>query len=352
MVGRQDLLDELDRWRSETTHGKSIVLHIIGEPGLGKSKLLREWIMASESTGHMFGWFSHTCHGVPYGGYPLRAWRRLFPRLNQNEPASPATRSLTTVLEYLNVQRPSLVIVDDLHWVDAESLALITDLIALSTDLPVMFVLAYRPSFMDRAPSHPERLHRRLSLQRLGQDEISVLIAALADKMAIVVSPSFTNQVLAKAAGIPLYPEEALAHLSAVLRSGNTDAIELPPSLLDLLVLRVRWTAERTLPELERHRREWSFGLLGRHSASANPEILRDIEGLEEQLSSWLDRLDVVDDERHVPIVEQFLTGLQRIDQELALLSLLVGSQRPHRNRLAQSLTRIAHLNRCHSGLE
>ena len=177
---------------------------IIGEPGLGKSKLLRKWISASEGAGScpagsdVTAMVFHTA-GILCG--PGSACFRGWTKMSQLRNAHPEGRP-----EDLNIQQhPSLVIVDDLHWVDAESRALIADLIAVSRGLPVMFVLAYRPSFMDRAPSDPPRLHRRLSLQRLGQDEISVLIAALADKMAIVVSPSFTNQVLAKAAGIPLY---------------------------------------------------------------------------------------------------------------------------------------------------
>jgi|SRR5579875_388411 len=349
MVGRRDLLDTLNHCANEVAGGQSIAVHVIGEPGLGKSKLIREWLCALEAAGNPGRWLKLVCHGVPYGGYPLRAWQLLF-----GQDAGPGgvdhfVRVAAVAGRLQHRGRPALIVVDDLHWIDAESRALIEQLMARDCGVPMMAVLAYRPSFLPHAPANPPQAHRRLRLTGLRHDELAALLDLLSKKIGIEVPAPLEHQILQHAAGSPLYVEQAIALIAAMARHG-AEQPEFPPSLLDLLILRIRWVLDRTLPELRRRQREWLSGFLGGNRC--DPDLVRALENLEEQLGSWLDRLDVVDDGHSTDDVRSLVCGLAKVDQELGLLNLLVGRQRPHRGRMAQALERIARLNRVNVGLE
>jgi hypothetical protein len=351
LVGGQTLLDALCRYQDEAAQGQSIVLHLVGDPGHGKSKLLREWLAAAQAAGRLDGWLQFRCHGVPYAGYPFRGWQLLF---SQYGPAGMPDRinNAPAVLEVLRERRrPVLIVVDDLHWLDVESRTLLTGLIAANSSVPMMLVLAYRPSFTAQVPQNPQARHCRLRLEGLGRHELSSLLASLGRKAGIELPVKVQEQILTRAAGSPLYVEEAVEHLAATAKSGTVHA-ELPPSLLDLLILRVRWALQRTLPLLRRRQREWLSGPLWNRPFAADRDILRELEDLEEKLSSWLDRLDLIEDDAGSDRVQEILCGLQKVDQELGLLNLLVGRQRPHRGRLTQALSRIARLNNLEVQLE
>jgi hypothetical protein len=88
LVGRCALLRSLDHCREQAQSGHGVVVHLIGEPGSGKSKLVREWLAASEREGRFAGWLQLETDGVPHGWYPLRAWERLAASLDGREGCS------------------------------------------------------------------------------------------------------------------------------------------------------------------------------------------------------------------------------------------------------------------------
>jgi len=91
---RRDVLRLLDDCRRLVANGSVLALHVIGEPGAGKSKLLREWLAASEREGHLGGWLHLRTHGVPYGGYALHGWQELVAGVRgvQATPSAAAVR--------------------------------------------------------------------------------------------------------------------------------------------------------------------------------------------------------------------------------------------------------------------
>ncbi|HEV8439549.1 MAG TPA: AAA family ATPase [Methylomirabilota bacterium] len=124
-------------------------------------------------------------------------------------------------------------------------------------------------------------------------------------------------------------------HLAGWLRL-ETDGVPY-----ELLIHRIQWTLAHTLPQLERRHRTGLFTEGMRFALGMDREaILHDLDGLEERLASWLDRLDVVEGAAPA-LVRQFVEGLDAIDGRLARMSLLLGRQRPHCGRLAQALARL-----------
>jgi hypothetical protein len=343
LIGRGELLRALDECGEQVESGRCVVVHLIGEPGSGKSKLLREWLAAPDGAGRFSGWLRLATDGVPYGGFPLRAWERL---------AAPARRDAGSVRtpghaitpgelrEWLEASgRPALIVVDDLHWVDGPSKGALTELLRGLADLPTLVVLAYRPSFAAEAPKEPAVLHRKLRLSGLTRAAMRALLGKLSAGLVIDLSSVQREEVVARSRGNPLYAHEALAHLADKAGRGGSDS--LPSSLPDLLIHRIEWTLAHALPELERRHREGLFMEGMRFGVSLEREaILLQIDALEERLASRLDRLDVIEGEAQA-VVQKFLQGLDTIDGRLALLSLLLGRQRPHCGRLAQALGRL-----------
>jgi hypothetical protein len=343
LIGRRGVLRALDECRARVEGGQGVVVHLIGEPGSGKSKLLREWLAAADSAGQLFGWLRLDTDGVPYGGFPLRAWERLATSVREDvKPvrSSEGARTPGEVRQVLEAAgRPALIVVDDLHWVDGPSRGALAELLRDLGDLPALVVLAYRPSFAAAAPKEPAVLHRTLRLSGLTRAAMRALLGKLAGGLGFDLSSPRREEIVARAGGNPLYAHEALAHLVDTAGRGQSDA--LPSSLPDLLVRRIEWTLGHALPNLERRHREGLFLEGMRFGVSLEREaILQHLDTLEERLASWLDRLDVIEGEAHA-VVQTFLQGLDAIDGRLALLSLLLGRQRPHCGRLAQALGRL-----------
>jgi hypothetical protein len=343
LVGRRALLRTLDECRQDVKSGRCVVVHLIGEPGSGKSKLVREWLTASERTQQLAGWVHLETDGVPYGAFPLRAWERLVAPLGgREENQGRHARCLMPDQVRRQIERserPALIVVDDLHWVDGDSRTALGELLKEVETLPVLVLLAYRHSFADAALKQPARVHRRLRLRGLSATDMRALLGGLGAAAGLHLSSTDEEEIVAHASGNPLYAEEAIAHLGEV--AGRAERAPLPSSLPELLTHRIQWTLAHALPELERRHRTGLFTEGMRFAFGVEREaILHDLEALEELLASWLDRLDVVEGAAPA-LVRQFVGGLDAIDGRLALMSLLLGRQRPHCGRLAQALARL-----------
>jgi hypothetical protein len=340
LVGRDDAFRVLDDWRGRAEAGEAVVLHVVGEPGLGKSKLLREWLAASERAGSLEGWQRMEACGVPYGDFPVRTWARLVAPLWPRPPVEPPSPD-EACSRLRATARPALLVVDDLHWVDVAAPGRLAQLLAGLADRPVLAVLAYRPSFQSLAPTEPAGLQHRLRLGGLRREALRVVIETLAEASRLELAPALREEIVSRAEGNPLYVEEAMALLADLGVAGPERMRPLPATLPELLVRRVEWTVAHRLPELERRYRD---GLLaegaGFASRAERRAVLADLEALEERLAAWLDRLEAIEATAS-PLVATLLSGLRALDGRLALLSLLVGRQRPHRHRLAQGLARL-----------
>ena len=341
LVGRRQALAALDDCRRRAAGGHGTVLHLIGEPGAGKSKLLREWLAGAAEAGHLAGWTRLEAHGVPYGGYPGRTWACPVSGLGVGDargmPAAPeAAMSADEAAAALrSARRPALLLVDDLHWVDAPSLQELARLLVRLKALPALAILACRPSFARLVPSGSAAPHRRLHLRGLTPQGSRELVDILARRQGLPLAPAQQQEIVDKAAGNPLYVEEAVAHLADVGEEQGVRPGRLAPSLPQLLIQRIQWAIETALPEVERHTHLTRFTFGPDRKAA-----LDRLESLEERLAAWLDRFDAIEEEApHV--IRRFLRGLEAIDGRLGLVSLFLGRQRPHYHRLAQALARI-----------
>ncbi|MGH2797135.1 MAG: ATP-binding protein [Thermoleophilaceae bacterium] len=147
--------------------------------------------------------------------------------------------------------RPLVVVLNDTHWADASSVDVVSRLLALADEAPLLFCLLTRPD--DQTPGWRlvelarARAALELALAPLGQAESAALVANL---LAIDALPDSTSElILARAEGNPFFVEEIVRMLiergAIEQRDGRWVAVadidprEIPGSLQGLLLARI-----------------------------------------------------------------------------------------------------------------
>lgn len=127
---------------------------------------------------------------------------------------------------------PVVLFIDDLHWMDTASQALLRWAIGLAEPLPLLILCAYRPQY--EAPWAAEAQVRTLRLSPLdSQDTEALLENRLAGH---TLSAEMAQAVMARAEGNPLFAEEMVSYL---VTKGEAGEIGLPETLENLLMDRV-----------------------------------------------------------------------------------------------------------------
>jgi class 3 adenylate cyclase/tetratricopeptide (TPR) repeat protein len=299
LVGRGDELAQLAAALGRVRTGRSTIVMLLGEPGIGKSRLLAEARQAAMGTSPPPVWIETSCLSFesthPYalgrrlvlglvdgtghpGEVPLsdvdgRRRPRLIAALEALLGASPgwsgapdpdATRtdlfeaSSEILVELVTRQpeRPVVVAVDDLHWADAVSADLVAALFEVSDRVPVMFVCAGRPDRQgpgwrlkqDAETGYPHRTVT-IDLDPLAAEEAAGLIDGLLS--AAHVPAELTGAIVTRADGNPYFVEELvreLIQMGVIVRlpdgagwgaAPGAAAPDLPDSLQTLLRTRI-----------------------------------------------------------------------------------------------------------------
>jgi DNA-binding SARP family transcriptional activator len=214
-VGRRHELAELAAaWRQAAAGGRHVVV-ISGEAGIGKSRLAAEagQMAAAEGGLVLFGRCDEEAivpyqpitevldavvaampddERPPWGPDTADGLGALLPSLPA--PAREATpdrsglfAAVTDVLASLALDRPVLVVLDDLQWADGDTLLLVRHLLRRAGDAPILVVAVTRDH--DLGPGHAlgDVIHaldrdgwvRRLPLRGLVEDDVAVLLGHL-----------------------------------------------------------------------------------------------------------------------------------------------------------------------------
>ncbi|HEX4897544.1 MAG TPA: AAA family ATPase [Candidatus Limnocylindrales bacterium] len=266
LVGRDELLELADRRIAEVIQGRGQALLISGSAGLGKTRLMRAIARKALAAGLRVdgGSVAPQDHQVP-----LASIREFASGLRGNTAfgtlredllaidgghASDAlgTRRLIVrgtadrILEAID--RPTLLIFDDLHWTDEVSLEVIGELARHAGDKPLLLLGGYRADEFPTGSLHREWRSRLLS-QRYAEE---VRLRALTlDETSIATTLIFGGELPAardvvqavheRTNGIPLHIEELLAALDDDARTDGRrirDAI-VPDTIGDAVLSRL-----------------------------------------------------------------------------------------------------------------
>ncbi|MGH2969907.1 MAG: ATP-binding protein, partial [Solirubrobacteraceae bacterium] len=178
LVGRVAELAAVERLLIAARSAPAAVLEVVGEPGIGKTRLLSELAVRAERGGLRVhsGRGGELERGLPFGlvvdalDGPLAALdpgqlNRLgaearaqlggvFPALESpgSEPSGLSAERYRThyairaLLELLARRRPLVLALDDVHWADDASLELLVHLVRHPPHAPLAVVMAYRPA--------------------------------------------------------------------------------------------------------------------------------------------------------------------------------------------------------------
>jgi class 3 adenylate cyclase/tetratricopeptide (TPR) repeat protein len=112
--------------------------------------------------------------------------------------------ALTAQLAGLARQKPALMIVEDVHWVDPTSLEVFDRTVDRMKTLPVLLIVTFRPEF--NAPWAGRSQVTSLALNRLGERETAAIIAHLVGNKELPAD--VMAKIVERTDGIPLFVEE------------------------------------------------------------------------------------------------------------------------------------------------
>ncbi|MEO8468748.1 MAG: tetratricopeptide repeat protein [Chloroflexota bacterium] len=301
LVGRKAELDQLTTGLETSLQNRGQIIGIAAEAGLGKSRLVAEFVRAARRRGIFVAFGECQAFGTNTGYFVWREiWRRLF-RLEDGDseaaqiaqveaelaaidPGYAARAPLLGDLLDLPIQdndltrnfdpklrkasledlltgcmraraatEPIVVVLEDCHWIDELSRDLLQVLARAAEDLRLLFVLAYRPAAAQGGGLGLERQQNfaEIALDHLDDAEAAEVVRSKLEQVlgqGEAPSDELVGIVTERAGGNPLYVEELVSFIASQQidlhdRAAMAD-LHLPESLQTLILSRMDAIAE------------------------------------------------------------------------------------------------------------
>jgi class 3 adenylate cyclase/tetratricopeptide (TPR) repeat protein len=252
LVGRNRELRRLhDDFENAVAQRSSYLFTLLGTPGVGKSRLVEEFVRGIADHARVVrGRCLHYGEGITY--WPLvevllqlDADAAAVLALPSPSEAAVATRKL---LEAQAVERPLVVVWDDIQWAEPAFLDLIEHVADWSRGAPIFLLCVARPELLELRPAWGGGKPNATSLllEPLGGDETSTLIDNLLGGGGL--EDSTRARILDASEGNPLFVEEMLL----MLRDGRGADVVVPPTIHALLQARLDQLAADERSVIER----------------------------------------------------------------------------------------------------
>jgi class 3 adenylate cyclase/predicted ATPase len=227
----------------------------------------------------------------------------------------------------------TVLVVEDVHWIDPSSASLLERLVDRMPALRALLVVTARPEFTAAWTRLPHVTH--LTLNHLARRETAELVAHVAG--AGVLAPALVEQIVERAAGIPLYVEEIT---KAAIESDAEPGAGGPERRLRVIPATLRDSLMGRLDRLGRAKEiAQAAAVIGREFdeelLSAITDLPADVrhEGLER-----LRQAQLVGARAHAARTVQYFR--HALIQEVAYQSLLNATRRRYHLRIAEALER------------
>jgi predicted ATPase/class 3 adenylate cyclase len=141
---------------------------------------------------------------------------------------------------------PVLFVVEDLHWVDPSTEALLTHFVERGGESRVLAVFTFRPEY--DPPWKGKAVQTQVALNRLTRGQVGELVRAQSGDRAI--PQAVIDQIAERTDGVPLFVEE-FTRLLAERGDSSGVAADIPATLHDLLLARLdRMASDKTVVQL------------------------------------------------------------------------------------------------------
>ena len=270
-VGRESELDLLQNMLERTIRDqRPQVFTVYGEPGVGKSRLTREFLAGVEGVTILAGRALPYGEGVTY--WPLAEMVKAAAGITDDDPMETAREKLieccgdeaiaellglaSGVMEAVEGERgqpeiawaarefvdeladvqPLILVFEDIHWAEEPLLELIDHLAQWVRERSLLILCLARPELLDVRPGWGGGRVRStaIELEPLGREESEELAAALLAQHQI--PEKVTPRLLEKTEGNPLFVEETVRML---LEEGPDGGDRIPDTLQALIGARI-----------------------------------------------------------------------------------------------------------------
>jgi class 3 adenylate cyclase len=262
-VGRRNSIAALREALEKALSGAGQVVALVGEAGVGKSRLLfemrdqlpkNEWTYFEGRCLHFGGSMAYlpilgilrSYFGIKEGDreriikqkmtekisqldealeeilaplqelLSLRADDEAYLKLDPKQKREKIFESIRNLLLRESQNRPVIVVVEDLHWIDKTSEAFLDYLIGWLTSARILLILLYRPEYTHQWGS--KSYYNQIGLNQLGTESSVELLQAILAGGAVV--PELKELIFSRTGGNPLYMEELTRSL---LENGSVE---------------------------------------------------------------------------------------------------------------------------------
>ncbi len=179
--------------------------------------------------------------------------------------------------------RPLVIVIEDLHWTDRSSEEALKYLLESISGARLLLIFTYRPEFVHTWGS--KVYHSQLNLTRLSNRESLAMVTSLLGTEDI--DPQLEELILGKTEGVPFFIEEmirSLKDLGIIERKDYTyyltkdiSDVSIPGTIQDIIMARVDSLPDAAKGVLQMGsviEREFSYDLMKRVAGLPEPELL------------------------------------------------------------------------------
>jgi predicted ATPase len=262
-----------------------------------------------------------------------------FSKLEPQQKRERTFEAIRNLLIRLSQDRPLVLAVEDLHWIDNTSEEFLNYLIGSLASTLILLVLVYRPEYTHQWGS--KSYYRKIGLNQLTTQSSAELVQAILEGGE--VSPEIRELILNRTSGNPLYMEELTHSLlengsiqkkdHQFVLSGKASDIQIPDTIQGIIAARM----DRLEDNLKRTMQVAS--VIGRDFAF---RILQTITGLREELKAYLlnlQGLEFIYEKSLFPELEYIFK--HALTQEVAYNSLLHKRRKEIHGKIGKAIEQI-----------
>jgi len=385
-VGRKNSMSALKEPFENVKSGSGQVVGTVGEAGVGKSRLLREFRKQLPDGKHTYleGRCLHHGSSMPY--LPVLDILRSYFDIKEGDKEYIIKKKVTDkaikldkklesvispILDLLSVktddqafikldpkikrektfealrdllirqsqEKPLVLAIEDLHWIDRNTEEFLNYLIGWLANTSIMLILLYRPEYTRQWSS--KSYYTKIGVDQLGKESSIELIRAILDQGDLV--PELKDLILSRTSGNPLFMEEFTSTLiengsiqkkgkKYILNKGSSD-IQVPDTIQGIIAARM----DRLEDNIKRTMQLAS--VIGRDFAF---RILHTITSMREELKSYLlnlQELEFIYEKSLFPELEYIFK--HALTQEVAYNSLLLSRRKEIHENIGKAIEEI-----------